>query len=64
MSEPSRKPTPKIAAATATGAAVVLVVWVAGLFGLEVPDYVATAVGVLLTAGAGYFKSDGRHASD
>jgi hypothetical protein len=57
------KPTPKMQAAGATGAAVIVLVWVAGLFGLEVPGYVATAVGVLLTWAAGYFKSDGRHAA-
>lgn len=62
MSERTMKPTPKVAAAGATGAAVVVLVWVASLFGLEVPGYVGTALGVLLGTAAGYFKSDGRHA--
>ena len=63
MSNPL-KPTPKMQAAGTTGAAVIVLVWLASLAGLEVPDYVATAVGVLLTWAAGYFKSDGRHAAD
>jgi hypothetical protein len=50
----SLKPTPKVIAATAAGAATVLLVWIAGLFGLEVPPEVAAAATVLLTAGAGY----------
>ena len=52
----SLKPTPKVIAATAAGAATVLLVWIAGLFGLEVPPEVAAAATVLLTAGAGYLK--------
>jgi hypothetical protein len=49
-------PQPKVVAATAAGAATVVVVWVAGLLGLVVPPEVASAVTVLLAAGAGYLK--------
>jgi hypothetical protein len=55
------KPTPKIAAAGAAGALTIIIVYVASLFGLDVPEYVATAVGVLITWAAGYLKRDGRH---
>lgn len=54
------KPTPKVAAAGATGALAILIVYVAALFGLDVPEYVATAVGVLVAVAAGYFKSDNK----
>lgn len=63
MSDRTLKPTPKMATAGVAGAVTVLLVWVAGLFGLEVPDYAAAAIGVVLTWATGYFKSDGRHAA-
>jgi hypothetical protein len=50
------KPQPKVVAATTAGAATILIVWVAGLLGLDVPPEVASAVTVLLTAGAAYLK--------
>jgi hypothetical protein len=49
-------PTPKVIAGAAAGAATVLLVWVARLFGLDVPPEVASAVTVLLAAGAAYLK--------
>lgn len=55
----SKKPTPKIAAAGTAGAAAIVLVWVAGLFGVDMPEYVAVAIGALAAAGAGYIKSDG-----
>lgn len=50
------RPQPKVVAATAAGAATVVLVWVVGLLGLDVPPEVASAVTVLLAAGAGYLK--------
>lgn len=50
-------PVPKVVAGSVTGALAVLVVWVAGQFGLDVPDYVAAAFTLLLTSGAAYWKS-------
>lgn len=55
MSVPAT-PQPKVLAATAAGAATIVVVWVAGLLGLDVPPEVASAVTVLLAAGAGYLR--------
>lgn len=58
-------PTPKVAAAGITGAAALIIVWVAGLFGLEVPAEVAAAFTVILAFVGGYLKADrsspGRH---
>jgi hypothetical protein len=53
------KPTPKLAAAGTAGALTIVIVYVASLAGLDVPEYVATAVGVLITWAAGYLKSEG-----
>lgn len=49
-------PTPKVIAGAAAGAATVLLVWIARLFGLDVPPEVASAVTVLLAAGTAYLK--------
>lgn len=54
---PSRKPVKKVTAGGAAGAAVVVAVYVAGLFGLAVPAEVASAVTVLASFGAGYLKA-------
>lgn len=45
---------PKVESAAWAGAVTVLLVWVAGLVGVEVPAEVASAVTVLVAAGAGY----------
>lgn len=50
------RPQPKVVAATTAGASTILLVWVVGLFGLVVPPEVASAVTVLLAAGAAYLK--------
>lgn len=47
---------PKVQAAGAAGAVSILVVWVAGLFGLEVPPEAASAFTVLIATVAGYLK--------
>lgn len=59
----SAKPTPKVAAAGATGAAAIVLIWLLAQFGIEMPGEVGAAVAVLLATGAGYLKTDrGRHA--
>lgn len=55
----SKKPTPKVVAAGAAGAVVTIGVWIAGLFGLEVPAEVAGAAVVLVAVAAGYIAPDG-----
>jgi hypothetical protein len=50
------KPTPKVAAVGVAGAVTIVLVWVAGLLGIEMPPEVAAAIATLLTFGAGYFK--------
>jgi len=54
----SPRPVPKVIAATVAGAVTVLLVWIAGLFHLQVPPEAAAAVTVLLSAATGYLKSD------
>lgn len=53
-----RAPRPKVVAGTVAGAATVIVVWLAGRFGLEVPPEVAAAVTTILAFGAAYLKVD------
>lgn len=48
---------PKVKAGSAAGAATIVVVWAAGLAGLEVPPEVASAFTVLAGFVAGYRKS-------
>lgn len=52
----SKAPVKKVTAQTAGGAAVVLAVWVASLFGVQVPFEVAGAATILAGFGAGYLK--------
>lgn len=52
------KPTRKVAAGGVAGAVALLIVFVAGEFGLEIPPEVASAVTVLLTAGVAWLKRD------
>lgn len=54
---PSLMPTPKVAAGGIFGAAAIVIVWIAGQFGVEVPPEVAAAFTVLLGSGAAYIKS-------
>ncbi|WP_314148246.1 hypothetical protein [uncultured Leifsonia sp.] len=63
----SKAPTVKVVAGGAAGAAVTIAVWIAGLFGLEVPSEVAGAAVVLVTFAAAYVVPDrtaGRHTAD
>jgi len=49
---------PKVSGATLAGAVTALLVWVAGLLGLEVPGEAAVAVTTLITFTVGYFVPD------
>lgn len=48
---------PKVQAAGWAGAVTILVVWAAGLAGVEVPPEVSSAFTVLVATVAGYLKS-------
>lgn len=54
----SLTPTSKVAAAGTSGAAAVVLVWLAGVFGLEMPAEVAAGFAVLLATAAGYLKTE------
>lgn len=56
--QPSLAPTAKVGSSAAAGAAVIVLVWVAGLFGLAVPPEVASAVSVLIMAGVAYIVKE------
>lgn len=59
------KPTQKMAATGTAGAVSVVLVWAAGLAGVEVPPEVAAAGAVIIAWAAGWFKSErGDHAAD
>lgn len=51
-------PYPKVQNAGIAGAVTVLVVWVAGLVGLDVPPEVASAFTTLVAFGAGYLTHE------
>lgn len=55
---PTLAPKPKVAAAGAAGAATVLIVFIAGQFGLDIPDGVGEAITALIAFLAGYFKRE------
>ncbi len=50
-------PVPKVAAAGAAGAVTVLIVYIAGLLGVDLPPEVSSALTALFAFGAGYIKS-------
>ena len=49
------KPSRKIGAAGLAGAGSILLVWIVGLAGLEVPGEVASALTTVMTFATGYF---------
>jgi hypothetical protein len=51
-------PKPKVAAGGIAGAVSVIVIWAAGVAGLDVPPEVASAVTVVVSFAAGYIKSE------
>jgi hypothetical protein len=58
VDQPSAAPTQKVVAGGAAGAAAVLVVFIAGQFGVDVPPEVAAALTVLLAAVAAWLKRE------
>jgi hypothetical protein len=56
--QPTAEPTSKVTAAGAGGAASILLVYIAGLFGLDVPPEAAAAVAALIAFLAGYVKKE------
>lgn len=52
------RPAAKVVAGAVAGASTVVLVWLVGLFHLEVPPEVSAAVTVLLSAGAAYLRRD------
>lgn len=51
-------PKPKVVAGGVAGSLTILLVWVAGMFEVEVPPEVASAFTVLVSFVAGYVKSE------
>lgn len=51
-------PQPKVVAGGVAGALTIVLVWVAGQFGLDVPPEVASAFTVLVSFAAGYLKAE------
>lgn len=51
-------PTSKVTAAGAGGALAIVLVWAAGLAGLDMPAEVAAAITVLVATAAGYLKTE------
>lgn len=58
VSQPSKRPTNKLTAAGAAGSASVVIVWLAGLVGVDMPAEVGAAVATLLSFAAGYLVKD------
>lgn len=56
VNQSSAAPTEKVAAAGIAGSLTVLLVWLAGQAGIEVPPEVASAVTTLVAFVAGYLK--------
>jgi putative flippase GtrA len=54
-----KTPRPKVAAAGIAGALTVIVLYVAGQFGLDMPQEVAAAIATIAAFAAGYFKREG-----
>ena len=51
---------PKVTAATLAAAIVTLVVWIAGMFGVAIPEVAQGAIITILVAVAGYVATDPR----
>lgn len=64
MAEQSWKPTRKVTAAGIGVPASIVVVWIVGLFGIEMPPEVAAAVASLISTGLAYFVRDKSLAAD
>ena len=57
---PKIKPTNKVAAGAATGAAVVVLAWIFTLFGVDMPAPVGIAIATILSAVASWFTPDAK----
>ena len=55
--EVTLSPQPKVVAGGIAGAFTIVLVWVAGMLGVDVPAEVASAFTVLVSFAAGYLKS-------
>lgn len=51
-------PTSKVTATGAAGAGALVLIWILGSFGVDVPPEVASALTVLIGTGAGYLKRE------
>ena len=51
-------PKPKVAASGIAGALTIVIVWAAGMAGVDVPPEVASAFTVIISFAAGWLKSD------
>lgn len=58
VNQPTAMPTVKVTSGGLAGMLMILLVWVAGEFGLEVPPEVASAATVLITAGVAYLVKE------
>lgn len=56
--QPTPAPTAKVAAGGVAGAATLLIVFIAGQFGLDVPPEAASALTVLIGVAAAYIKKE------
>jgi hypothetical protein len=59
MLDTNMQPGAKMAAVGVAGAGAVVLVWIAGLLGIDMPPEVAAALAVLLNFAAGYFRTEG-----
>ena len=57
MAPPSRAPQPKVVAGGIAGAFTIVLVFAAGIAGVDVPPEVASAITVLASFATGYIKS-------
>lgn len=60
MKQPTLTPTSKVTAAGLGGAIVLVAIWIAGLFDVEIPAEVAAALTTLVSFAAGWFKLEER----
>ncbi len=56
--QPTPTPTRKVTAGALAGAVTIIAVYVAGLFGADIPAEVASSITVLLTFAASYIVKD------
>lgn len=58
ISQPSKRPTRKIEAATLAGSVTTLALFIASQFGVELPGEVAASITTILTVLTGYIAKD------